>query len=170
MKQIELVAAARPYGIVLREKDLSEEDYLALAEKTYDICERYGVRFIAHTFVSAARGTVHMPIDKAGSVRCAAIGASCHSLADVKRAEELGCEYATFGHVFSTECKRGLPPRGLAELGAVCRSVGIPVYAIGGIDERNARSVIESGASGVCIMSGAMNENAAELIKKLRQI
>lgn len=170
LNQIKIVASSHPDGIILREKDLSESEYISLAKKVGDECEYYGVNFIAHTFVAAARGMVHMPIDEAESaVGILDVGASCHSLDDIERAKRLGCKYATFGHVFNTKCKDGLPPRGLDELKRVC-AINIPVYAIGGITVENARSVIEAGASGVCIMSGAMKSGALELIKNLRHI
>lgn len=85
----------------------------------------------------------------------------------------------TAGHIFATDCKKGLPPRGLDFLKNVCDAVGIPVYAIGGINiASNYNStasdspstydavrdisvprlaeVMECGAAGGCIMSGMM--------------
>lgn len=50
-----------------------------------------------------------------------------------KEAEQLGASYLTAGHIYATDCKRGLPPRGLGFLKEVCREVSIPVYGIGGI-------------------------------------
>ena len=86
---------------------------------------------------------------------------------------------ATAGHIFATDCKKGLPPRGLDFLKNVCDAVEIPVYAIGGIniapsDDSTASDappaydampdisvprladVMECGAAGGCIMSGMM--------------
>ena len=68
----------------------------------------------------------------------------------------LGASYVTGGHIFATDCKKGVPPRGLDFLKAVCSSVNIPVYAIGGINGDNINSVLNAGASGACIMSGLM--------------
>ncbi len=169
--QIERIASARPYALILREKDLSESEYLALADRVNAVCETYGVHFITHTYIKAEVGTLHLPIAAAAEyVGKIKVGASCHSLDDVIKAERIGCEYVTFGHVYPTACKNGLPPRGIDELRRICSATKLPVYAIGGIDEHNARSVIEAGASGVCIMSGAMKEDADITIKKLIQI
>lgn len=168
---VERVASAHPQAIVLREKDLLKSEYLLLADKVNEICFSYGVRFIAHTHIEAARGTLHLPIASAreyiGKIK---VGASCHSLSDVLYAERLGCEYVTFGHVFTTRCKEGVPPRGVDELRRICAKTSLPVYAIGGIDENNARLAIDAGASGVCIMSGAMSDGGDELINKLTKI
>jgi thiamine-phosphate pyrophosphorylase len=84
------------------------------------------------------------------------LGASCHSVEDAVKAERLGCTYITAGHIFATDCKKGVPPRGLEFLKEVCESIDIPVYAIGGINSENMNLTIEAGAKGVCIMSGFM--------------
>lgn len=85
------------------------------------------------------------------------LGASCHSVEDAVKALKLGCTYITAGHIFDTDCKKGLPGRGLDFLKAVCSSVSIPVYAIGGISPKNFSMVRNAGADGGCIMSSAMN-------------
>ena len=61
------------------------------------------------------------------------LGISIHSVEEAKEAEQLGASYLTAGHIYATDCKRGLPPRGLGFLKEVCREVSIPVYGIGGI-------------------------------------
>ena len=71
-------------------------------------------------------------------------------------AERAGATYVTAGHIYATDCKKGLPGRGLDFLKKVCAAVQIPVYAIGGINEMNADACIEAGADGVCMMSGYM--------------
>ena len=54
LKRIQIIAAAQPKAIVLREKDLSEEAYTILAEKVMHICEKYSVPCILHSFAKAA--------------------------------------------------------------------------------------------------------------------
>lgn len=54
LARMERVAAARPAGILLREKDLPEEAYEALARAVMDLCRGYGVPCILHTFLGAA--------------------------------------------------------------------------------------------------------------------
>lgn len=166
LTRLRAVAKARPAGIILREKDLSPEEYRVLAARAMDICAIYRVPCILHTFapVALALGAdrLHMPLpllrqmpegDRAGFF---ALGASCHSVRDAVEAEALGCTYVTAGHVFDTGCKRGMPGRGLAFLRQVCRSVSVPVYAIGGIGPDNIGQVRRAGAAGACVMSGAM--------------
>ena len=164
--RIRKIAEARPVGIILREKDLTEEEYKELARATIQICDEYGTPCILHSFVNVAKElgvkAIHLPLpvlrmlSKEDREEFTTIGASCHSVEDAIESERLGCTYITAGHVFDTDCKKGLPGRGINFLQNVCESVAIPVYAIGGISEENFVEVIKAGANGACVMSNAM--------------
>lgn len=163
LKRIDEIASFKPKGIILREKDLSENDYEDIAKSVLKICDKYGVQCILHSFISVAVKlnvkAVHLPMsallnmsdkDKA---KFDVIGASCHSEQDAISAEKSGCTYITSGHIFATDCKKGLAPRGLDFLQRVCESVSLPVYAIGGVNADNFESVLSCGAKGCCVMS-----------------
>lgn len=167
LSRIEKLAKAKPTAIILREKHLSQNDYEDLAKKVIEICNRYNTQCILHNFPNVAEklnhDALHLPLcilstltDKEKS-QYKILGASCHSVEDALKAEKLGCTYITAGHIFDTDCKKGLPGRGLDFLKAVCSSVSIPVYAIGGISSDNILMVKNSGAKGACVMSSAMN-------------
>ncbi|MBQ6212538.1 MAG: thiamine phosphate synthase [Ruminococcus sp.] len=166
LEQLAKIAEAAPKYIVLREKELDESEYRALAEKAIEICSNSETKLILHYYWKAAielgSDSIHLPLHILRELaaeykrRFSLIGASCHSVEDAVEAEKLGADYITAGHVFETDCKKGLPPRGLDFLHSVCESVKIPVYAIGGIAPENFGQVIEAGASGACVMSGFM--------------
>lgn len=172
--QIEMIASAHPKAIVLREKDLSEKEYEQLARQVMQICQKHGTQCILHSFsnVAIALGAeaVHMPLPLLQKMtpqeksHFQIIGASCHSLEEAKEAQDLGCTYITAGHIFLTDCKKGLPGRGLPFLEEICKAVRIPVYAIGGISSQNIESVRKTGAAGACIMSGFMRCKTVEEI------
>src|SRR4051794_11928293 len=65
------------------------------------------------------------------------LGCSVHGLAEAREAANSGADYVTFGHVYPTSSKPGVPPRGVRELAEIVESVEVPVLAIGGIDESN---------------------------------
>ena len=165
-ERVETLAVCRPRGIILREKDLPEQEYKTLAFRVMAVCKARGVSCILHSFVRAALAldapALHVPMhilrDMGEGERkhFKVLGASCHSAEEAREAETLGCTYITAGHIFSTGCKPGLPPRGLEFLSGVCGAVSIPVYAIGGIGPDNISAVLAQGAAGVCVMSGAM--------------
>lgn len=163
----------------MREKDLDEAEYKEIAAQVMEISERHGVLCILHSFVKVAiqlkAQAVHLPLTLLNNMseeeksKFLYIGASCHSVSDALSAQKLGCTYITAGHVFSTDCKKGVPPRGLGFLSEVCRNVEIPVYAIGGISKNNISEVCGAGARGGCVMSGFMQcENAAEYTEALK--
>lgn len=174
LDQIEMIASAHPKAIVLREKDLSEKEYEQLARQVMQICQKHGTQCILHSFSNVATTlgatAVHMPLPLLQKMtpqeksHFQIIGASCHSLEEAKEAQNLGCTYITAGHIFLTDCKKGLPGRGLPFLEEICKTVRIPVYAIGGISSQNMESVRKTGAAGACIMSGFMRCKTVEEI------
>ena len=173
LEQIKRVCQLRPEAIILREKDLSETEYAKLAEEVYNITTSYDVQLIIHTYINVAKelgiNTVHMPlhnmreyrkefIDNVNKINNIKTGCSIHSVEEAVEARNMGASYITAGHVYATDCKKGLAPRGLDFLKNVCDSVDIPVYAIGGIniDDGRRKEVKKYGAAGSCIMSGMM--------------
>ena len=165
-ERVRRLAAARPKAIILREKDLEPEEYRALAERALVACAEFGTPCVLHNFAGVAREleakALHLPLPALRQLSAAeraafpVLGASCHSVEDAREAEDLGCSYITAGHIFATDCKRGLPGRGLDFLARVCRGVTIPVYAIGGIAPESIANLRAAGAAGACVMSGAM--------------
>ncbi len=165
LEQINKIAAAKPRFIILREKDLEERAYTHLAEQVQEICQKHKVPLICNSFYRAAREInaegIHLPLTIALEKRGAYgsfnyFGISVHSTEEAILAQELGANYITYGHIFATDCKKDLPPRGISALKQVCSAVSIPVYAIGGITPQNATQAINAGAKGICLMSSLM--------------
>ena len=157
-------------AILLREKDLTEREYLELAEKVLSICKSHNRRCILHTYYKAAKELgckeIHLPRPLLQKMReegekewFTTVGTSVHSLKQANLAMHLQADYMTAGHIFETDCKKGLPGRGLSFLSNVVCESEVPVYGIGGISADNAGQVMETGAAGVCIMSGFMLES-----------
>ena len=178
LKRIDQIAACHPAGIVLREKYMPEPEYKTLAAQVLEICRTYHTPCILHSFIETAlelnAKAIHLPLpimrqmEEHKKTAFSCIGASCHSLDDAKEAKKLGCTYITAGHIFETDCKKGLSGRGIPFLQEIVRSVNLPVYAIGGIDEQNIKLIRSAGASGACVMSGAMQcDNVNEYLKRM---
>jgi thiamine-phosphate pyrophosphorylase len=166
LSRIEEAAQQHPTGILLREKDLDEEEYKQLAKQVMRICKKYQVTCILHNFADVAEElgaeALHLPLPKLRELsevqrkKIRMLGASCHSVEEAREAVELGCTYLIAGHIFATDCKKGLSGRGTEFLKEVCESVQVPVYAIGGISGKKMSLIHEAGAKGGCIMSGWM--------------
>ncbi len=172
-EQIRRIAASRPLAVIVREKDLPEPEYEALAERVMRICGAYQVPCILHTYVRAAvrlgAGAIHLPLPvlrtmtEAKKKHFRTIGVSIHSLREAEEAQSAGAAYLTASHIYATDCKKGLAPAGISFLEEVCRFAAVPVYALGGIHAGNAVACVKAGAAGVCIMSECMrNEFTAD--------
>lgn len=154
--------------IILREKDLRSEDYAQLVESVFRITESNQVPLVLHSFYEVAHAMemkrVHFTMDLfleyvekyQDFSAFEEVGVSIHSLEEGLIAEKLGASYVIFGHIFPTMCKENVPPRGLLQLKELCKTLQLPVYALGGITEENMPSVLESGALGICQMSQYM--------------
>ena len=166
LKKFEIVA------LTLREKDLNKNEYLKLIEKIYPICQKYKINLILHQNYDLNLDDkykidgIHLSYSIFKSLnqnikaelikKYKRIGVSVHSLEEAKDVENLGASYVVAGHIFKTDCKKGLEPRGLKFVEDLSSALSIPIFAIGGIDEKNSQSVIDSGAFSVCMMSNLM--------------
>ena len=166
LKNFEIVA------LTLREKDLNKNEYLKLIEKIYPICQKYKINLILHQNYDLNLDEkydiegIHLSYNIFKSLnenikaelikKYKRIGVSIHSLDEAKEVESLGASYVVAGHIFETDCKKDLEPRGLKFVEDLSSTLTIPIFAIGGIDEKNSQSVIDSGAFSVCMMSTLM--------------
>ena len=159
-------------ALTLREKDLYKNEYLNLVKKIYPICKKYRIDLILHQNYNLNLDKkykiegIHLSYDNFKSLnknireglikKYKRIGISIHSIDEAKEVENLGATYVVAGHIFETDCKKGLEPRGLNFIKELSSILTIPIFAIGGINEENSNLVLNSGAFGVCMMSSLM--------------
>lgn len=162
---------------ILREKDLSLKEYTNLAAAVAKVCEKNNANLILHTYWQTASelnalpnmemklDKIHFPLwlferdhKQIMNLGFKEIGCSCHSYDQAKLAVSLGATYITASHIYETNCKKDLPPKGLDFLKNICDSISIPVYGLGGIkqDGSQFQQLQNAGAKGACIMSGLM--------------
>jgi thiamine-phosphate pyrophosphorylase len=171
VQKMEALASAGADWVQLREKDLSCRE---LAWVTRESLRRRGAlsegpattRILVNDRLDVALAEraegVHLgenglPVAEAkrlvethASAKDFLIGVSCHSLEAAKSAADDGASYLFFGPVFATPSKAAFgAPQGLGPLAEVCRSVSIPVLAIGGVTLENAAACFSAGASGI---------------------
>ena len=191
------IAAAVAAGvdwIQIREKDLSGRESSMLtreaAQLLPDSAARKGVRqrILVNdrldVGLAAQAGGVHLgeqslpPEEARRLVRSLQrendflIGVSCHSLEAAKNAEQKDADYLFFGPVFATPSKaKDGAPQGLERLGEVCRAVGLPVLAIGGITLENAAACFSAGAAGIAAIRLFQDApEVAALVSALRKL
>jgi thiamine-phosphate diphosphorylase len=161
-------------AIILREKDLSYEELLPIAVKIKEIIGKSGVKLIINNNLEVATGikadgfhTSFQSFIQAKPIFNGALGVSVHSLEEAVAAEKHGADYLLLGHIFETNCKKGLPPKGIELIKSIKLQVNIPVIALGGINPNNIGKVMEAGSHGAAIMSSIMQaENPYALTKE----
>ncbi len=99
------------------------------------------------------------------------LGASVHGPREAREAVDGGVDYVTFGHVYPTSSKPGLPPRGVLRLAEIVESVDVPVLAIGGIDASNILEVLRTGCAGIAVISAVLAaEDPGYAARELRRV
>jgi thiamine-phosphate pyrophosphorylase len=151
--------------IQLREKDLSERELLQLLLAASKLPNPRGTKWIVNTRVDVALAAsadgVHFPASSPDPSPWLPllppgflVGASCHTLEELARAERMGATYATFAPVFSPLSKVSEhPPHGIEALRAATRATRLPVIALGGITRVNTQACMDAGAAGVAAIS-----------------
>lgn len=156
--------------IQIREKDLSDRELFELACRVVAAASATPCKVLvngrADIALAAGAQGVHLPARglQAADLRPwlphkFLVGVSVHSLVEARLAVLRGADYLLLGPVFPTPSKVQYgAPLGLSYLKQVCRSVPIPVLALGGMRLETVTAVIEAGAAGVAGISMFKNE------------
>ena len=167
--QVERALKGGATMIQLREKEMTEESFIAEAQSIKELCGRYGVPFIINdsTAVAAAVDAdgVHVGQSdmEADDVRRRLgknkiIGVSAQTVEQALLAEKQGADYLGVGAVFHTGTKKDASDVSFQTLKAICGAVHIPVVAIGGITADNMKHLAGSGICGVAVVSAIFAE------------
>jgi thiamine-phosphate pyrophosphorylase len=164
---VQAALAAGCRWVSMREKDLSEDDQIALASTLLPIARRHGARLTVHGDAALAKACgsdgVHL---SAGADAAAArkalgreklVGVSLHTVTEAEAIDPAVVDYAIAGPAFETASKPGYGPeigrKGLAE---IARASPVPVLAIGGVNATRAAEVLAAGPVGIAVMGGIM--------------
>lgn len=106
--------------------------------------------------MQAGAGGVHLPERLASTARRLGarhpawlVTAAAHSPAAIHRAARAGADAVLLSTVFESRSPSAGKPLGPVRLAALVRGAPLPVYALGGVDMKNARRLIASGAVGI---------------------
>ncbi len=159
---VEVVAAAVAGGartVVLREKDLPDDDRLRLRDALLPVLD--GGRLV----MAGGRlggDAVHLAAAEAvPAPRPALVGRSCHDPDEVAAAAD--CDWVTVSPVRLTASKPGHGPA-LGWSGLTACTCGPPVYALGGLAPEDAVGCRQAGAVGVAVMGAVMRSAHPERV------
>jgi 8-oxo-dGTP diphosphatase len=77
------------------------------------------------------------------------VAASCHTSAELRAAQTLGCDFAVVGAINATATHPGAELLGWEGFAAMRETVSMPIYAIGGLDEKDIPEARRHGAQGI---------------------
>lgn len=181
--QVEAAISGGAKIIQLREKNISEEEYIEKAKEVLSVTRKYGVPLIINDSVNVALKSgadgVHLGQTDGDPKSArqilgenAIIGVTAKSVSQAKAAEASGADYLGSGAMFVSPTKPNAKALSMSELREICTSVSIPVCAIGGINEENVTSLRSSGISGIAVVSAVFGSETADGItaaaKRLR--
>jgi thiamine-phosphate pyrophosphorylase len=164
LARIRAAAEAGVDWVQIREREMAARELLALTRAAVASTDKTRVLVNDRLDVALAAGAAGMHLRgesmparevvrwlRAGNAPAEfLVGVSCHSLEDARRAEDAGASYVFFGPVFETPAKKRFgAPQGIEKLAEVCRSVRIPVIAIGGMSGDRSAECLSAGASGI---------------------
>ena len=165
-------------AIQLREKDLTDAEYIRLAEPLCKLCHAYSAQLFINSRIEIAMevGTdgLHLPGDSASIEKVIEktnhrfiIGSSVHTLTEAKQRETEGADFITYSPIYPTLSKPDYGPAvGVEGLQNITEGVNIPVFALGGITPERVSECLDAGAYGVAVMSGVMSpENGVQQAK-----
>lgn len=83
------------------------------------------------------------------------VGASCHDAAELRRASELGADFAVLGPVHATTSHPAAKPIGWGKFRALALGCPLPLFAIGGLLPSDLEIARQHGAHGIAMRSAA---------------
>jgi thiamine monophosphate synthase len=156
------VAAAVDAGaraVVLREKDLPGRERARLAGELAAVLAPVG-GLLVHAGPGGGPAVHLAAADDLPSPRPALVGRSCHSAAELDRAQAEGCDWVMLSPFAPTPSKPGYGPGlGAAGLAALLAGRATPrVYALGGVRPDDVAGCLVAGAHGVAVMGPVMRD------------
>lgn len=153
----------------LREKHMSDDEFLKEALSLRKLTDRYHVPLIINDNLRVALesgadgihiGQSDLPARevrlKIGSDKI--LGVTAKTVAQAIDAQKNGADYLGSGAVFPSNTKKEALPMSIETLSNICKSVSIPVVAIGGINISNVSMLKGTEIAGAAVISGIFSE------------
>ena len=147
----------------LREKKLSEEEFIKEAQEMKKLAQEYKIPFVINDNIKVA-----LEVDADG----VHIGQDDMS---VQEARKGGADYLGVGAVCATSTKKDANVVSKEEIKKIKEAVDIPIVAIGGIKQDNIKTLQGTGVDGVAVVSAIfaakdITKAAKELLKAVKDM
>ena len=151
------------HWLQLRARNLSNSDYLALAKDVCAICEKADAHVMLRTDVKTITelngAGLHVSAEQLMQLSVRPLptdvwfSASCHTQAEIERANVLGVDFIYIGSVNETSSHENIEPIGWEEFSHLANIAIMPAYAIGGMTLADSIKSRELGGQGVAAIS-----------------
>ncbi len=161
--------AGGQFDILLRDKTASAESITLTARRLKILLQINGGRLIIHDRTDIALAVeadgVHLP--EAGMATVDArrllkphqlLGRSCHNSQIARQHLQQGGNYITLSPLFPTQSHPDATPLGLSQFKSMVSSISGPTLALGGVHANNIASVMQTGAYGVALIRGVLDQ------------
>jgi thiamine-phosphate pyrophosphorylase len=181
-QQVECALKGGVTCVQLREKELSDKDFLAEAIEISALCKKYKVPFFINDNVEVAvkckADGIHVGQEDMAATKVRElvgsemmIGVSVHTVSEALEAVAAGADCLGVGAMFSTSTKADADVLPMGTLRDICAAVDIPVVAIGGINKSNIGQLKGTGVDGVALVSAIFSaEDIESECRELRKL
>jgi 8-oxo-dGTP diphosphatase len=149
--------------VQLRVQDSTSPNFFILTEKLAQLCDSYSAKLILNTspqnFLSINPSLPHLGLhlNSQELMRCEMrpvaqsilLGASCHNAEEITQAEKIGVDYICLSPVAATASHPNATVMGWGKFSQLIESVAVPVFALGGMGEKDLPQAIAAGAQGI---------------------
>lgn len=167
LEKIELACQGGVTLLQIREKEKTSREFYHLAQKVKLISDRYDIPLLIND-----RADIAAAVDAAGvhvgqsdlPVACARtilgpgkiLGATAKTVEQAQQAAKEGADYLGVGAIYPTTTKVKTVLTPVRTLDVICRSVSIPVVAIGGLNAENCGILKGVSVAGISVVSAIM--------------
>lgn len=170
----------------LREKELSEEEFIEEAKEMKKLAGEYQIPFVINDNIKVALevdadgvhiGQDDMSVEEARKLlgEDKIIGVSAHNVKEAVKAQEGGADYLGVGAVCATSTKKDANVVSKEEIKKIKETVNIPIVAIGGIKKDNIDTLTGTKVDGVAVVSAIfaakdITKETKELLKTVKEM
>ncbi|MEW6563103.1 MAG: Nudix family hydrolase [Pseudomonadota bacterium] len=163
LQRVEAALARGTRLIQLREKGWSREQMAGLARAVIAKARPYGAQVLLNADIELAQEVGADGVQLTGAQMAAltvrpdlpCCGASCHNAEELRRAAELGLDFALLSPVLPTLSHPGAAHLGWEKFAELVRDLPMPVYALGGLKAEDLVTAQQHGAHGIALLRQA---------------
>ncbi|MDX8399479.1 MAG: Nudix family hydrolase [Gallionellaceae bacterium] len=149
--------------VQLREKHMQSNEFRILAQRVLKLAHACGAKVLLNGDVQLAQElgadgvqlSAQQLIDLHERPTLDWCAASCHNVEELRRAQDLDCDFALLSPVLPTQSHLGAPHLGWESFAAIAAGASIPVYALGGLADGDRQIAWQSGAHGIALLRQA---------------